>query len=110
MSMGDRSCTIEGCDRQNHAQGFCARHYRRFRKYGDPHMVGRRGRRPGARPTRGRATVLTAEDVEVINERLQNGEKGAAIARDFAVSQQSISSIKTGETWNWLTGNRKESS
>lgn len=56
------------------------------------------------------AHVLTAEDVLVINERLQEGEKGAVIARDFAISQQSVSSIKTGETWNWLTGNRKESS
>lgn len=53
--------------------------------------------------------MLTPEDVRIINERLQQGEKGAVIARDFAVSQQSVSAIKTGETWNWLTGNRKES-
>lgn len=52
--------------------------------------------------------VLTPEDVEVINERLQRGEKGAVIARDFAVSQQSISAIKTGDAWNWLTGNKEK--
>lgn len=51
--------------------------------------------------------VLTREDVEVINLRLQEGEKGAVIARDFAVSQQSISAIKTGESWGWLTGNKR---
>lgn len=53
--------------------------------------------------------VLTREDVEIINERLKNGEQGAVIARDFAVSQQSVSAIKTGATWSHVTGNRKDS-
>jgi hypothetical protein len=48
--------------------------------------------------------VLTAEDVEVIHERLVNGEKGVDIARDFAVSQQTVSSIRTGESWGYATG------
>ena len=47
---------------------------------------------------------LTVEDVEIIYSRLQNGDKGAAIARDFAVSQQSISAIRTGENWGHVTG------
>ena len=49
--------------------------------------------------------VLEPEDVLVINERLQRGEMGAVIARDFAVAQQSVSAIKTGKTWGRVTGN-----
>lgn len=48
--------------------------------------------------------VLSKEDVLVINERLLAKERGAAIARDFEVSQQSISAIKTGESWGHVTG------
>jgi uncharacterized protein (DUF433 family) len=48
--------------------------------------------------------VLEEEDVKVIFQRLQEGEKGAAIARDFAISQQSISAIKTGKSWGHVTG------
>jgi hypothetical protein len=48
--------------------------------------------------------VLTVEDVVVIHERLSKGHKGADIARDFAVSQQSVSAIRTGESWGEVTG------
>lgn len=29
-------CKIEGCDRSHVARGFCQRHYRRWKKHGDP--------------------------------------------------------------------------
>ncbi len=29
-------CSVAGCDRQNHAQGFCKRHYGRWYRHGDP--------------------------------------------------------------------------
>lgn len=48
--------------------------------------------------------VLEEEDVKVIFERLQQGERGAVIARDFAVSQQSVSAIKHGKVWGHVTG------
>lgn len=47
---------------------------------------------------------LTREDVEIIHERLKNGDKGVDIARDFCVSQQSISAIRTGANWAHVTG------
>ena len=50
--------------------------------------------------------VLTREDVEVIHARLLRGERGAVIARDFAVSQQIVSSIRTGQNWSHVTGIR----
>jgi hypothetical protein len=50
--------------------------------------------------------VLTAEDVMVIHERLCLGHKGVDIARDFAVSQQTVSAIRTGECWGHVTGIR----
>ncbi len=31
-----RICKIEGCDRKHEALGYCAKHYRRFKIYGDP--------------------------------------------------------------------------
>jgi transposase len=48
--------------------------------------------------------VLEREDVEVINLRLEQGEQGTAIARDFCVSQQTISAIKNGQLWASVTG------
>lgn len=48
--------------------------------------------------------VLDEEDVMVIFQRLQDGERGAVIARDFAISQQSVSAIKTGKVWGHVTG------
>ncbi len=52
--------------------------------------------------------VLTPEDVKVIHARLLRGERGAAIARDFAVSQQIVSSIRTGQNWSHVTGVKPE--
>lgn len=48
--------------------------------------------------------VLEAEDVEIIYARLLKGDRGVKIAQDFAVSQQSISAIKTGKVWGHVTG------
>ena len=52
--------------------------------------------------------VLTAEDALVIYQRLVEGERGSDIARDFAVSQQTVSSIRTGRTWGHTTGVRPD--
>ena len=49
---------------------------------------------------------LTVEDVVVIHERLTLGHKGVDIARDFAVSQQAVSAIRTGDNWGHVTGIR----
>lgn len=51
--------------------------------------------------------VLEREDVEVINLRLEAGERGTAIARDFCVSQQVISAIKRGQIWGHVTGRER---
>ena len=40
--MADLTCAAQGCDRPAKAQGYCAMHYRRFKKYGDPLMRVRR--------------------------------------------------------------------
>lgn len=49
-------------------------------------------------------TRLTAEDVLAIHSRLLDGDSGVSIARDFGVSQQTVSSIRTGECWGNVTG------
>ena len=32
-------CKVEGCNNKHLAKGYCAKHYERFRKYGDPIVV-----------------------------------------------------------------------
>lgn len=44
-----KTCTIDGCQSRVNAKGYCHRHYRRFRLYGDPLAPSRLGPR-GAPP------------------------------------------------------------
>jgi hypothetical protein len=37
-------CSVESCDRDSHARGFCGKHYGRWRQYGDPTARPRTGR------------------------------------------------------------------
>lgn len=37
--MGQRTCSVDGCDGEHCAQGFCTKHYQRWRKFGDPLVV-----------------------------------------------------------------------
>lgn len=34
--MLDLKCTIPGCEKKRHSRGYCASHYMKWRKYGDP--------------------------------------------------------------------------
>ncbi len=43
---------------------------------------------------------LTEEQVKEIKVRLERGEVGRQIARDYKVSQRAISDINCGKTWN----------
>lgn len=51
---------------------------------------------------------LEEADVLAIFDRIQAGDKNVDIARDFAVSEQTISGIKTGQIWSRITGVRYE--
>ena len=42
---------------------------------------------------------LSEEDVETIRKRLEAGEKGASLAREFGVTRTHISDIKNGKCW-----------
>lgn len=37
--MAKSTCSVEGCPHPNHARGWCQRHYKRWRKWGDPLKV-----------------------------------------------------------------------
>ena len=45
---------------------------------------------------------LTVDDVRVIKQRLENGDRNINIAADYGVTPQNISAIKTGKTWWWI--------
>jgi HNH endonuclease len=42
--MSSRVCSVEECDRLQSSRGYCAKHYVRWSKWGDPHVVKRRQR------------------------------------------------------------------
>lgn len=48
--------------------------------------------------------VLDPDDVLAIHEALQAGESQPSLARDFGVTQQTISAINTGAAWGEITG------
>lgn len=52
---------------------------------------------------RGSNSKLTREQVQEIYRRRQAGERGVALAREFAVAQSTISWINTGKTWGGVT-------
>lgn len=37
--MGERTCSIEGCEKRTHARRWCVMHYTRWLKWGDPHHI-----------------------------------------------------------------------
>lgn len=47
MATAKRICAVEGCEKDYHAHGYCARHAYHFKTHGDP-LGGRRGASPGA--------------------------------------------------------------
>ena len=55
------------------------------------------------RGERNARAVLTADDVRAIRLRLAAGEMGKDLAASYSVSPMTISSIKTGRLWSWLT-------
>jgi hypothetical protein len=46
--------------------------------------------------------VLTRKDVEVVKQRLLEGDKVKEIAGFFQVSEQTITRIRDGKTWSWV--------
>ncbi len=48
-------------------------------------------------------SVLNEPDVRAIRVALVNGESQSSIAREFGVSQSTISKIKRGTRWGWLS-------
>jgi DNA invertase Pin-like site-specific DNA recombinase len=62
----------------------------------DKQLKGRCARMPGeANP----AAKLTSDQVKEIRQRRSNGEKLAAIARDYGIKFQQVSKIARGERW-----------
>lgn len=52
-------------------------------------------------------SVLTPEDALAIYRRAWAGERQAVIARDFVISESTVSGIKCGYYWNDVTGHER---
>lgn len=57
-----------------------------------------------ARGQKQHLSKLTEGQVLEVSSRLRVGESVRGLAREYGVSASSIHSIKTGESWSWLTG------
>lgn len=53
-----------------------------------------------------RVSVLTPEDAMAIYRGVQAGELQQTLADEFEVTQRTISSIATGQTWSHVTGHK----
>lgn len=50
------------------------------------------------------AATLTESDVLEVVKRLAAGARPAALGREYSISPCTVSSIRDGRTWGWLTG------
>jgi transposase-like protein len=48
--------------------------------------------------------VLIYEDVRAIDQALREGVRGTVIAKEFGVSDRTVSAIKLGRNWGHVTG------
>lgn len=55
------------------------------------------------RGTKNTQAKITEDQVREIKRRLAGGESGSELAKEFGLKQPTISNIKTGATWGWLT-------
>lgn len=46
---------------------------------------------------------LTKDDIPIIRQRLANGERQRVIAADYGVHQVTISRVKLGKDWSWVS-------
>lgn len=88
------TCSVEGCDGPCHGGGFCFKHYMRARRRGgDTELAG---------PTTGAGHHKSTLTESQAREIKFSTEKGADLARKFAVKPSVISSIRHGHTWKHL--------
>ena len=54
------------------------------------------------RGSKSHLSKLTEEQVREIKNRIENGERNMEIYKDYGVSRDLISKIRTGKLWGWL--------
>jgi HNH endonuclease len=61
---------------------------------------------PASRGEANGQAVLTEDEVLDIYERAWSGESGKSLAKEYGVNKRTISNIKHGVNWAWLTGHQ----
>ena len=99
------ACSIEGCDRRYHSNGYCSTHYRRWKVHGDP--------RKGARPKP--PETCTVEGCETLHARsgychkhlarlIRHGDLLGKYPREDAETRFWMRVDKADGCWIWSAG------
>jgi hypothetical protein len=92
------TCSVEGCDIQAHGDGFCRKHWERFRRNGTPGGLEAlpKGKLKGDTHYKTTLTEAQAREIKFGSDR------GADAARRFNVSPAVVNDIRHNRTWKHL--------
>lgn len=78
-------CSVDGCDRDVQARGWCKMHWQRWSRYG-----------------------VTASQALDIRQRVAGGETHKSVAAAFDVAKSTVGMIVAEQTWRHLLGADRE--
>jgi hypothetical protein len=103
---GERpACSVEDCDTLRDSQGYCKRHYARYRRYGDPLKGGKRQFRNPATCTAGGSDWSCDNPCRALNlcaahwSQQKKGQQLAKVIKPFEYDFCQASGILDGEDW-----------
>jgi hypothetical protein len=96
-------CAVHGCNQPPVAKGYCAKHYARVRRTGDPDKVGKAGRLTGLRHEYWRANTDHSE--RSITRLVKAGRLLYAIDKDAKDAKDKIigQNYRAGHAQEWIS-------
>lgn len=95
-----RFCTVQDCQNQHHAKGYCEKHYRRFLKHNSTDKPVRTKLFGEKNPNYGKHRKLTIKEKEIIGKHSKSWwEKNKGTEKEM-IRNANISVAKTGKMWS----------